>query len=71
MQLIRLITHDFEVRIFMKNLESYSLGLKVNLSIQAQGQYHLRTAVDQRGEKIINKDAKTVESKDFQEIIML
>ena len=25
-----------------------------------KGQYHLRTAVDQRGEQTLNKDAKTV-----------
>ena len=44
----------------MKNLESYFPGLKVNLSVQAQGQYHSRTAVGQRGEQTLNKDAKTV-----------
>ena len=35
-------------------------GLEVNLSVQAQGQYHLRTAVDQRGDQTVNKDPKTV-----------
>ena len=44
----------------MKNFESYFPGLKVNLSVQAQGQYYLRTAVDQRGEQTLNKDVKTV-----------
>ena len=43
-------------------------GLKVNLSVQAQGQYNLRTAVDQRGEQVLNKDAKTVGGiKEFSE----
>ena len=32
----------------------------MNLSVQAQGQYHLRTAVDQRGDQTVNKDPKTV-----------
>ena len=36
----------------MKNLESCFPGLK--------GQYHLRTAVDQREEQTLNKDAKTI-----------
>ena len=44
----------------MKNLESYFPGLKVNLSVQAQDQYHLRTEVDHRGEKTLTKDAKTI-----------
>ena len=44
----------------MKNLESYFPGLKVNLSIQGQGQYHIRTAVDQTGQQSLNKDAKAV-----------
>ena len=43
----------------MKNLERYFPGLKVNLSVQAQGQYHLYTAVDQRGEQNLNKHART------------
>ena len=56
----------------MKNLESYFPGLKVNLSVQAQGQYHLRTAVEQTGEQTLIKMLKPlVESIDFQEIIML
>ena len=44
----------------MKNLESYFPCLKVNLSAQAQAQYHLRTAVYQRGEKTLTKDAKII-----------
>ena len=44
----------------MKNLESYFPGLKVDLSVQAQDQYHLRTEVDHRGEKTLTKDAKTI-----------
>ena len=35
-------------------------GLEVNLSVQAQGQYHLCTGVDQRGDQAVNKDPKTV-----------
>ena len=32
----------------------------MNLSVQAQDQYHLRTEVDHRGEKTLTKDAKTI-----------
>ena len=48
----------------LKNMEALYPGLKgmlkkTGLSVQAQEQYPMRTAVDQRGEQTINRDAKT------------
>jgi hypothetical protein len=41
------------------NPEQYNLLVENGLSVQAQDQYPLGTAADQRGEQTINKDAKT------------
>ena len=48
----------------LENIEQIYLGLKEllrykGLSVQAQDRYKLRTAIDQRGEQSINRDAKT------------
>ena len=49
----------------MENVERVHPGLKSflerkGLSVQAQENHHLRTAIDQRGEQTFNKDAKTI-----------
>ena len=46
------------------NMEQFYPGLKdliskEGLSVQGQEKYPLRTAIDQRGEQTINRDAKT------------
>ena len=48
----------------LKNMETLYPGLKdmlkkAGLSVQAQERYPMRTALDQRGEQTINRDAKT------------
>ena len=48
----------------LQNIESIYLGLKTLLktkwlSVQAKNCYPLRTAIDQRGEQTLNKDAKS------------
>ena len=43
--------------------EEYNELVKNGLSIQAQEQYPLATACDQRGEQTINRDAKTAGTK--------
>ena len=48
----------------MKNIQTLYPGLKSllehkGLSVQAQNRYAIRTAIDQRGEQTINRDAKT------------
>ena len=48
----------------LKNMEENYPGLRnmlknTGLSVQAQNRYPLRTAIDQRGEQTINRDAKT------------
>ncbi len=48
----------------LKNIDQNHPGMrgileKHGLSVQAQEHYPLRTAIDQRGEQTINKDAKT------------
>ena len=47
----------------LQNIENIYPGLKTlletkGLSVQAQNRYPLRTAIDQRGEQTLNKDAK-------------
>ena len=47
----------------LQNIENIYRGLKTlletkGLSVQSQNRYPLRTAIDQRGEQILNKDAK-------------
>lgn len=49
---------------FMKSLENNYPGLKdmlktKGISVQGQDRYPIRTAIDQRGEQTINRDAKT------------
>ena len=48
----------------LQNIENIYPGLKTlletkGLSVQAQNRYPLRTAIDQRGEQTLNKDAKS------------
>ena len=48
----------------MTNLEANYLGMEIDisqsgLSIQAQDNYPIMTAADQRSEQTINRDAKT------------
>ena len=47
--------HDMAER----NPDQYNLLVNNGLSVQAQDQYPLGTAADQRGEQTINRDAKT------------
>ena len=44
----------------MRNRDSLHGGNKIIFSVQSQARYNLRTAVDQRREQSLNKDAKTV-----------
>ena len=58
----------------MVNIESVYPGLKellkdMGISVQAQSTYALRTAIDQRGEQTINKDAKTAGKYTFVSLL--
>ena len=44
----------------MRDRDSLHSGNEIIFSVQSQARYNLRTAVDQRGEQSLNKDAKTV-----------